>query len=162
MAAFLTTVWVFSDAGDTLAGESNPSKPTTGLVSVQHRLWKHPQLPPNTPQHEICDNVITPMNEILYHLVDECLSNSQRGAGVPPWAVETLELALAMWREQKILVNTNSFSKFRNWGLEDLISFSHVQGDILYITTGVMRDFDSGVQSWQALAAKLYVIFSAV
>ncbi|KAK1753914.1 hypothetical protein QBC47DRAFT_429327 [Echria macrotheca] len=155
IAAILTTICVFGDAGDTLAGESSPSKSMVGLVSIQHRLGKNPRPLPNVPQHGISGDTITPASGDLYHLVDESLSNSHRNAGVPAWAIETIELALALWREKRVLVSASSYSKFRDCGLEDIISFSHTQGDRLYITTGVMRDFDSDIQSWQALAAKL-------
>ncbi|KAK0615095.1 hypothetical protein B0T17DRAFT_657349 [Bombardia bombarda] len=164
MAAILTSLWAWKDYSLVTPNQSSSGEDNA-------KIWKQPTLarsddPSMTyevglwrslPGVLVASGQRTTVSQTIPEILRLSAKRPSQQAVAVPWATDLLEVASEMWKNNRIRVNLCSRSTFIDAGLENCISFSKLEDDVLFLTVGFLGEDELNSPSWQLLSAHIIV-----
>ncbi|POR39127.1 Uncharacterized protein TPAR_00687 [Tolypocladium paradoxum] len=95
------------------------------------------------------------MSRKITQLLRRSLQNPNGTVRQTPWAVGIIKTVIRMWEDGHIKITIVSKEKFSEAGLKDICSFSQLDGKMLKVTAGFLRETELRLPSWQSQLATM-------
>lgn len=95
------------------------------------------------------------MSKKITQLLHRSLSNPNGTVARTPWAVGIIKTVIEKWEEGNIKITIVSQEKFTEAGLKDICSFSQLDGEVLKVTAGFLREAELRLPSWKSQLATM-------
>ncbi|PNY28004.1 Uncharacterized protein TCAP_02071 [Tolypocladium capitatum] len=166
-AAFGTLLWSWKDwtAPNTAAASTAPAATYKRDIWVQRNIRAGDDAESkvavrNTLNMKVAGAVTrhddgSVMSQKITQLLHRSLTNPNGTARQTPWAVGIIETVIRKWEEGHVKITVVSQEKFAKAGLKDICSFSQLDGQVLKVTAGFLREAELHLPSWQSQLATM-------
>ncbi|ODA83515.1 hypothetical protein RJ55_02029 [Drechmeria coniospora] len=95
------------------------------------------------------------MSQKITQLLHRSLKTQNRMVKTTPWSTGIIRTAIRRWEQGRIKITVVSQEKFTKAGLRDICSFSQVDGEVVKVVAGFLREAELRLPSWKSQLATM-------